>query len=223
VSVALAHERARTQQSPPQYSAIKIAGRAAYARARAGEQFVLGPRSVAVLELRCAAVMLPPADASTDATGAPGPESAALELDLTVSKGYYVRALARDLGLGLGLPAHLRSLRRLRSGSFELARAVPLDADRDAWCANLIPLEEAARLALPAATLDVHGEARAAVGKAVALEHFSLAPPAVVPSAWFDPLGRLVAVGELGSDGRGRVLRGFARRDGPVAPSPRAR
>lgn len=99
-------ERARTLQIPPQVSAIKVAGRTGHERARAGEEFELDPRDVRVHELRLL-------EAGTDS----------VELSLVVSKGYYVRALARDLGAALGAPAHLSALRRLRSGPFAVTEA----------------------------------------------------------------------------------------------------
>jgi tRNA pseudouridine55 synthase len=88
-------------QTPPQFSAIKIAGERAYARARQGEEVVLPSRMVQVhaLELFSA-----------------GPEEAALEL--RCGKGTYVRSLARDLGRRLGCLGHVASLRRLAAGPF---------------------------------------------------------------------------------------------------------
>ena len=106
LQAALQAERERTLQVPPAVSAIKLQGRRAYALARAGEAPELPPRAVRMFELR---------ELERDET--------TLSLELRVSKGYYVRALARDLGLALGVPAHLSQLRRISSGSFTLAEA----------------------------------------------------------------------------------------------------
>jgi len=109
---ALAVERARTLQVPPAVSAISEGGRRAYQRVRAGETVELAPRPVRVARLE----LLEWSDAGVD-------------VELEVSKGYYVRAFARDLGATLGVPAHLGRLRRLTSGAFSL-RCIPLAATR---------------------------------------------------------------------------------------------
>jgi tRNA pseudouridine55 synthase len=202
-------ERGRTEQSPPLHSAIKVHGRSAYARARAGEQFALPPRAVEVRELRWGSVELRPSEPNAPPTDGDASEHADLELVLTVGKGYYVRSLARDIGQRLGVPAHLHALRRLRCGCFDLARAVPLGVDVGALRGALLDLAAAARLALPTATLHAQGVTRAVVGKPLSCEDFASPPATGAPAAWFDPDGRLVAVGELGAEGRGRVLRGF--------------
>ena len=211
LAAALGLERARTEQSPPLYSAIKVGGRTGYARARAGEQFELPPRPVVVHEL---ALRLPEPSPGGQA-GADGSMAASsladLELTLTVGKGYYVRSLARDLGARLGLPAHLRALRRLRSGPFGIERAIPLTTDRASLLAGLLGLGDAARLALPAVELRERGAARALLGQPLERDDCVALPAAGVPAAWFDPTGRLVAVGEHTADGLGRVLRGFVQ------------
>jgi tRNA pseudouridine55 synthase len=190
VSAALTAERERTLQLPPAVSAIQIGGERAYRLVRRGETPVLPPRSVRVLRLELRAL-----------------GSDRLEVEVTASKGYYVRALARDLGERLGLAACLGALRRLESGGFSLAEAHP-------WplAAGAVPLSlsEAARRCLPAAELTPNGARRAKLGQAVAPEDFELAPSPEVPSAWFEH-GELVAVGMLRDDAY-RVLRGFGPR-----------
>src|SRR5690606_17239434 len=104
LEAALEGERRRTLQEPPAVSAIKVDGQRAYRLARGGAAPALAPRPV---EVRSLALLRHERD----------PEGRdALELELRVSKGYYVRAFARDLGAALGVPAHLSSLRRLSSG-----------------------------------------------------------------------------------------------------------
>ncbi|KAF0676568.1 tRNA pseudouridine(55) synthase TruB [Profundibacterium mesophilum] len=99
-------------QTPPQYSAVKIDGERAYVRARAGEAVEIAARPLHVDEL----VM----------TARPDDDHAVLRM--VCGKGGYVRAIARDLGEMLGCHAHVRSLRRIWSGPFELEDAVTLEA-----------------------------------------------------------------------------------------------
>ena len=188
---ALETERSRRQQLPPAYSAIKLQGKAAYARARAGEDVALEPRSVRVHRL-----------VLVERSVAGG----RLELELTVSKGYYVRSLARDLGQAWGVPAHLCALRRTSSGPFDLAQCVVPDTPELAT--HLIALEVAATTALPKAVLTADGAKQAGHGGPMTSGDFSLPPPEQGPSAWCDPDGHLRAVGSF-KKGRPVVLRGF--------------
>jgi tRNA pseudouridine55 synthase len=103
-------------QKPSAVSAIKVAGRRAHDRVRAGEEVELAARPVLVsifdvLELR------------------PEPELGCLDLDVEVecSSGTYVRALARDLGAALGVGGHLTALRRTRVGGFDVSEARTLE------------------------------------------------------------------------------------------------
>ncbi len=100
------------QQKPPAYSAIKVDGERAYAKARRDETVELAPRTVVIRSL----VLLAQPDA----------DHAAFEV--RCGKGTYVRALARDLALHLGTVGHIRRLRRTAVGPFSLDRAVPLEA-----------------------------------------------------------------------------------------------
>ena len=99
-------------QVPPAYSAIKIDGKAAYARARAGEDVAMKTRQVTVQELEIA-----PGDQPNDC----------VTLSATVSKGTYIRSLARDIAEALGTVGHVSYLRRTRAGPFGLEQAVSLD------------------------------------------------------------------------------------------------
>jgi len=208
---ALANERARTQQIPPVVSAIRIGGERAHDLARRGEAPELGAREVAVKSLRVVGGGVDPAPH--------------LKVTLDVAKGYFVRALARDLAASLGTVGHLTALRRTRSGAFDIAAACLLDhpadgdrnADRDAHRArqgarlraSLLPLEEAVARALPVSVLDADGVRAAGFGRRIPPEH--LRDPRRAPSAWLDEDGRLVAIGEVDEAGLGRVLRGFPR------------
>jgi len=198
IEAALADEKARASQTPPAYSAIKVAGQKSYDKARRGEDVALEPRSVSVraLDLRAHGV-LEPADLGF------------IEVSLAVSKGYYVRSFARDVGEALGLPAHLDELRRTQSGPFSIAESRPLTASRDELAAALIPLAEAAQRAMPFGVLAPAGVVRASQGKRLTVDDFSKPPPfQEEPSAWLSPNGRLVAVG-ISEHDQFVVQRGF--------------
>ncbi len=189
VEAALDAERRRTEQIPPVVSAIKVDGQRSYRLARRGAAPELAARPVHVASLELASL---------------GAER--IEVTVTASKGYYVRALARDLGERLDLPAHLSCLRRTRSGAFELAEAtaLPLTAP---W--PLLPLTTVARRCLPTAELSEEGAQRARQGKPLLPEHFVVGHvPPDEPSAWILPPDALVAVGARQGDAF-RVLRGF--------------
>lgn len=99
-------------QTPPAYSAIKVGGRVAHRAARAGDALELAPRPIEVLAADLLAL---------------DPAARTWTIRVRVSKGTYVRALARDLGRALGSAAHLAALRRTRAGLLSLEDAVPLD------------------------------------------------------------------------------------------------
>jgi tRNA pseudouridine55 synthase len=187
LTAAIAAERARVVQVPPTYSAIKVAGRAAHARARAGEELALPPRAVAVRRLECTG--------RDDGAGR-------LTLALTVCKGYYVRALARDLGRLLDCPAHLVELRRVASGGFGIDEAIALDAVERA---SLMPGAVAAARSLPCATLTDSGARRARQGHALGEGDFAAPPPQEGVQAWLSRSGELVAIGAASR--RGWVVR----------------
>ena len=199
---ALATERARTSQIPPQVSAIKIGGVAAHAMVRRGEEVVLAAREVRVRRLEVTAVRHDP------------PE---LDLQVECAKGYYVRALARDLSASLGTVGHLVALRRTRSGAFGLDEAASIDpAVPEALRAAMLSLEAGAARALPTVGLTDVGVVRARQGKRLSADDFVAPLPGGV-SAWCDPQGALVALGEPSEpDAAGglsaRVVRGFSAR-----------
>ena len=120
VDAALAAFRGPIVQVPPAYSAIKVAGRRAYAMARAGQRPELSPRSVEIDRLEL-----------IDWDGS-DPERPIAVVEVDCSAGTYVRALARDLGAALGTGAYLGALSRTASGPFRLADAVTVDAVRAA-------------------------------------------------------------------------------------------
>jgi len=119
-------------QAPPIYSAIKVAGRRAYALARADALPSLPSRPVEITKLRLIA--------------APDRDNA--EFEAVVGKGTYIRALARDLAIELGTLGHVAALRRLSVGRFTEAQAISLESLADLRhsvpaCRGLLPIETA--------------------------------------------------------------------------------
>ncbi len=117
------------EQMPPAYSAVKVDGKRAYDLARAGEEVELKTRAVTIHDLRLVA---------TDEVSA--------TLSATVSKGTYIRSLARDIALALGSVGHVTMLRRTKAGPFDLAQAISLDflgeaAKARALTRTVLPLE----------------------------------------------------------------------------------
>ena len=141
-------------QTPPVYSAIKIAGERAYDLAREGEKVELAPREVTIHTLTI-----------VNAT-----ETEAV-LEAECGKGTYVRSIARDLGQMLGCYGHVTALRRTRVGPFREADAVPL-VELEAEGAN--PFEdlltvEAGLTELPCVVIDRDGAARLRRGQSLLL------------------------------------------------------
>jgi tRNA pseudouridine55 synthase len=157
------HFNGELLQTPPAYSAKKIAGRAAYSRARAGEAVELAPVRIVVHEFTVTSV---------------AEDTAAFRA--TVSAGGYIRSLAHDLGQRLGCGAHLASLRRVAAGPFCADAALTLE--------ELATLTEAGDLErhlphprtllpeLPSTTADAHTAGRMRNGALCNLADFSAAP-----------------------------------------------
>ncbi|GAA4855152.1 tRNA pseudouridine(55) synthase TruB [Saccharopolyspora cebuensis] len=138
VRAGIAELTGEIQQVPSAVSAIKVDGKRAYELARAGESVELAARPVTVSRFDVLALRR---------------EERGTELDVLVecSSGTYVRALARDLGAGLGVGGHLAQLRRTRVGPFGLATARTLERlaeepelsmDLDAAVATAFPRRE---------------------------------------------------------------------------------
>lgn len=98
-------------QVPPQFSAVKVDGERAYKLARSGEDVEIAARPLWVEEL-----------VLTDR-----PDADHVTLEMTCGKGGYVRAIARDLGAALGCCGHVRNLRRIWSGPFDVSDAITLE------------------------------------------------------------------------------------------------
>ncbi len=104
-------------QVPSAVSAIKVDGVRSYARVRSGESVALAARPVTVHRLEVGGVRRHPV---------PGGEVIDVDMVAEVSSGTYIRALARDLGSGLGVGGHLIALRRCAVGAFGEAEALSL-------------------------------------------------------------------------------------------------
>lgn len=140
------------EQLPPLYSALKIGGKAAYARARAGETVPLRPRRVTIISLstRHPRESGDPAEQEKLGSRLRGNDEMVDEITLsaTVSKGTYIRSLARDIAHALGTVGHVAYLRRTRAGPFSLESAISLDfleeaAKARALTRTVLPLDAA--------------------------------------------------------------------------------
>lgn len=179
VERAVREEAERTRQVPPAISALRVGGERAYAAARAGRPLILEPREVRVHHCRLLSLE---------------PDSA--EVELCVSKGYYVRSFARDLGARLGVPAHLTSLRRTKSGAFGLDEAVTLPLPEPP--PPLTTLSAAAARALHCIRLNAAGVTHARHGRPIPRDD-------VLDSDWTDrdtvalttDAGELIGLGRI--------------------------
>ncbi len=171
------------QQVPSTVSAVKVDGRRAYRRARDGEVLELQPRAVVVSRFEVLQ------------TSRPTPELLDVDVAVTCSSGTYVRALARDLGVALGVGGHLTRLRRTRVGGFDQSTAH--DLATLTGVDDLTDLDAAVSATFP--RLDVSTE------QADAVRHGRPLPvPADVamvaadrwPAGVFDPDGHVVALVE---------------------------
>ncbi len=120
VRAVLARFTGPIEQVPPAYSALKVDGERAYDLARKGEDVVLATRNVTVFSLEI------PADTPDRPTDA-GADVQEITLFAHVSKGTYIRSLARDIALAVGTVGHVTMLRRTRAGPFGLENAISLD------------------------------------------------------------------------------------------------
>ena len=143
----LALFRGDIQQIPPMYSAIKVGGKKLYEIARRGGEVERKPRPVHIRELRLL-----------------GREGEDWLLDVTCSKGTYIRTLCHDIGQSLGCGGCMSALRRVRAGEFSIENACTLDqvreaADRGEAEKLLLPVESLFRQD-PALSLNARDEKR---------------------------------------------------------------
>ena len=196
VEKALGRLRGPISQRPPVYSAIKVAGRRAYAMARAGESVELASRDVTIHRLDLV---------EWDGTD---PDRPIGVLEVECSAGTYIRALARDLGELVASGAYLGALSRTSSGPFRLAEAIPLERVReaaadgpDALAALLLPID---------AGLDALPELVISDGEVTAISRGQFIRAAMPPG---DPDAPIRV-----RDGAGRLVAIATVRDGRLAP-----
>jgi tRNA pseudouridine55 synthase len=188
VEAAAAGFVGETEQIPPMVSAIKVGGRRLHQLAREGVEVERAPRRIRIDRF----------DVESFTDGA-YPEAGVV---VACTSGTYVRSLAADLGTALGGCAHLRDLRRLRVGAFEVSLARTMEAiEADPAAAVLTPAD--AMRALP--RVCVEGEEARAVshGAVFAAAALPAAADTSGPFAVVDPTGALLAIYER----RGAALR----------------
>ena len=157
-------------QVPSAVSAIKVDGKRAYARVRAGETVELPSRRVTIHGLEVVSTDLPD-----------------VEISVHCSSGTYVRAIARDLGASLGVGGHLTALRRTAVGPFGLAQARSLESLAEGF--TVTPIADAARTSFPVMDLDETQAADVRVGR-------RLDVGLTATTAVFDPDGQFLALYE---------------------------
>jgi len=170
-------------QAPPAYSAVKIGGRRSYSRARAGEDPQPKPRPVLLAAARL--------DSLVDDRGAP-----CAVIEISCGPGFYVRALARDLGRALGGGGYLRTLRRTGVGPLSVADGVGLEE------AEALGPGVAARLTSPLAAVGALLEVPVRPADEVRLAHGMAVPSSVVgvgPAYARGEGDRVLAIGEVHS------------------------
>jgi tRNA pseudouridine55 synthase len=177
IEAAVAGFRGEISQVPSKVSAIKVDGRRAYERVRAGEEVALKARSVTISRYDVVDVR-------------PGP--AGLEVDISVdcSSGTYIRALARDLGAELGVGGHLTMLRRTRVGAFGMSSAHTLEELGESF--TMLPIADVAADTFP--RFDADAEQAAAIRTGRPLPGLKLT--AGQQTAMFDPTGTFLALYE---------------------------
>jgi tRNA pseudouridine55 synthase len=209
VEAVLARFRGSFLQTPPPFSAKKIASVPAYEKARKNQPVDLKPVPVTVraLELldasdigyRVADVEYRLSDIGHDGL---------LRLRVAASAGFYVRSLAHDLGQALGWGAHLEALRRTRVGRFRVEDALTLDKVEASGAARLVRLNDLLG-DMPLVALTAEGARRAAHGNSLAEHHLEKGDRSLFGAEKGDRSlfrvrdgdGRLLAVAERRPDG----------------------
>ena len=200
VRAALAAQVGTIQQVPPQFSALKVAGRRAYDLARAGEAAPLVARPVRVDQIELIAYEWP-----------------RLEIAVDCGSGTYIRSIARDVGEALGVGGLIDVLVRTRIGPFALDDALdPVGRPIEEILAHLHPPADALG-DLPRLALDAAQVAIATGGKLLDPDRIAGAPG--VPAgevALLGPDGALVALAEVLPGGAIQPRKVFAPQPGPA-------
>ncbi len=142
-------------QVPSAVSAVKVDGRRAYERVRAGEQVELAARRVRVDSIEVHQIRL-------------GDDTVDIDVSVRCSSGTYIRAIARDLGELLGTGGHITALRRTAVGPFGLGVARTLEQLRDEL--ETLPIDEAARIGFPSYDLDEAAAADVRFGRKLSVD-----------------------------------------------------
>ncbi|MEU2431145.1 tRNA pseudouridine(55) synthase TruB [Streptomyces sp. NPDC007861] len=169
-------------QVPSKVSAIKIDGKRSYARVRGGEEFDIPARPVTVSSFQVYDIREAVADDGTPVVD--------LVVSVVCSSGTYIRALARDLGAGLGVGGHLTALRRTRVGPYKLDVAKTLDQLQEEL--TVMPIGEAAAAAFPRWVVDERRARLLANGVRLDMPAYDTQGPIAV----FGPEDRLLALVE---------------------------
>jgi tRNA pseudouridine55 synthase len=167
-------------QVPSTVSAIKIDGKRAYERVRAGEDVQIAARRIRIGSIEISRIEQ--VDELID-----------VDISVACSSGTYVRAIARDLGAGLGVGGHLTALRRTAVGSFGIEDARTLEELAEDF--EIIDIAVAARASFPAYELDEDHAAMVRVGKKLPIDL-----PEAATVAVFAPSGEFLALYERGED-----------------------
>ncbi len=167
-------------QTPPKFSAIKIAGERAYDLARDGEEVELEARPVEI-----------------DALAIVSHDGATTTFEAECGKGTYVRAIARDLGLALGCLGHVAHLRRTRVGPFSVAEAASVETLRESPESALAALQpvKAALTLIPEIVLHRDAAARLKRGQSALLR--GAGAPIELEVAYATCAGTLVSTGSV--------------------------
>ncbi len=197
VEAALAGFRGSIEQVPPDYSAVRIAGRRAYQLARHGQKPELHPRQVEIRELTILGW-------NDDDALRP-----VISVAVRCSAGTYIRALARDLGERLGCGAYLAALARTASGPFRLEGAHPLDAVREILARGAV----ADLLLPPDAGLDAYPKVELGAADLESLARGQIVRHRGSPVSEVGPGGLLRIV-----DGKGRLAAMARLEDGRLHP-----
>ena len=186
--------RGTFEQQPPAFSAKKVAGRRSYESARAARLKPLpdlpGPPAPSALPA--------PVSVTVHHLAIVGLAADCATLTLECSAGFYVRSLAHELGVSLGIGAHLAALRRTASAGLTLADAIPLDAaerSREAAVAAILPIERMLQ-DLPSVVLGHEDVERVTHGQDVAAAGVRETGGDSV--RLFDQAGQLVGIGDAG-------------------------
>ncbi len=192
------------EQVPSAVSAIKVDGVRSYARVRQGDAVDLPARPVTVSRFHVESVR--PRQAALEV--GPAIDVVDVEVEVDVSSGTYVRALARDLGAALGVGGHLTALRRTRVGGFDLGDAHTLEelaATAETGgpeALPMLPVADAARAALPVHEVSEREATSLGYGQRI-----PSGPRRTDAVAAIDPGGTLVAVlDETRATARSRVV-----------------